>query len=341
MNYFHESKLYDVDTSWIHSQVAGQVALALASTATFISLCHISQHLRHYTMPGIQVYVIRILMVCPIYAVSSAIAGKSMHPTYQYITVMSCRYLRVVFLGSFGVYAIIFRDIYEAFVVYSFFNLILEYCGGETDCVYQIENEGLLKLPCPLCCFPASPRDARLLRICSRGVLQFVIIKPLIAIIDIAMLSSGLYFNTIWEVVTAVIYNLSYTVALYSLFLFYVATKQVIEKFKPVSKFIAVKIIIFATYYQSLLFDIFIPISNEDAIIWNDLLLCFEMIIFAILLWLAFPIHEFIGGMPDRRVLKNAKEIFAVKDLYHGESCRYPSSVIIIWSCYCYSRCLP
>lgn len=75
MEYIHQSNLYQVDTSWIHSRVAGRVALALASTATAISLGHITQHLRHYTMPGIQVYVIRILMVCPIYAVSSAIAG--------------------------------------------------------------------------------------------------------------------------------------------------------------------------------------------------------------------------------------------------------------------------
>ena len=98
------------------------------------------QHLSHYTMPGIQIYVIRILIICPVYAISSAMA---------------------VGLGKNGQYAEVARDVYEAFVIYSFLNLILEYCGGETDCIYQIENEPLLRMPCPLCFMKPKQRDAR------------------------------------------------------------------------------------------------------------------------------------------------------------------------------------
>jgi hypothetical protein len=80
------------------------------------------------------------LIICPVYALTSALA---------------------LGLGPNGAYAEIARDVYEAFVIYSFLNLILEYCGGETDCIYQIENEPQLRMPCPLCFMKPRPRDAR------------------------------------------------------------------------------------------------------------------------------------------------------------------------------------
>jgi hypothetical protein len=58
-----------------------------------------------------------------------------------------------------GVYIAKLRDLYEAVVIYSFFNLILEFCGGETDCVYQIENEPAIKMPFPLWCFCQGERQ--------------------------------------------------------------------------------------------------------------------------------------------------------------------------------------
>ena len=79
-------------------------------------------------------------MICPIYAISSALA---------------------LTLGRDGVYAEIFRDLYEAFVIYCFLYMMLEYCGGETDCVYKMENEAPLKMPFPLCFSKAKARNAK------------------------------------------------------------------------------------------------------------------------------------------------------------------------------------
>ena len=116
------------------------MAIVFSSISIFISAVHITQHLMHYTMPGIQIYVVRILAICPVYALSSALALN---------------------LGANGFYAEIVRDIYEAFVIYSFLNLVLEYCGGETDCIHQIENDPVLRMPFPLCFLKPMPRDAR------------------------------------------------------------------------------------------------------------------------------------------------------------------------------------
>jgi hypothetical protein len=84
-------------------------------------------------------HVVRIILICPVYAISSVIA---------------------LLLGNNGLYAEIFRDLYEAFVVYCFMYLMLEYCGGETDCIYMMENEPPLRLPFPFSCI-TRPRNAR------------------------------------------------------------------------------------------------------------------------------------------------------------------------------------
>jgi hypothetical protein len=133
------------------------------------------------------------------------------------------------------------------------------------------------------------------MRFCKRGVLQFIIVKPVMAVLTLIMIATNNYFNIGYMVVETLIYNFSYGWALYCLLVFYMATNQIIKKFKPLIKFSTVKIIIFATYYQSVLVK-GLPVSAEDGMRWNDLLICIEMVVFSMLLLLAFPIREFQGG---------------------------------------------
>lgn len=46
------------------------------------------------------------------------------------------------------------------------------------------------------------------------------------------------------------IYNVSVSVALYGLFLFYAATKHSLAKYEPILKFLTVKSVIFLTFWQ-------------------------------------------------------------------------------------------
>ena len=46
------------------------------------------------------------------------------------------------------------------------------------------------------------------------------------------------------------VYNISVSVALYGLFLFYEATKHILAKYDPVLKFLTVKSVIFLTFWQ-------------------------------------------------------------------------------------------
>ena len=116
------------------------VAYVCAGLASIISISHILVHLCNFSMPQIQTYVVRILIICPLFAISSAVS---------------------LAVGPKGDAVIVVRDVYESVVVYSFLNLILEYCGGETDCVYQIENEPPIRMPFPLCYMSPKARNAK------------------------------------------------------------------------------------------------------------------------------------------------------------------------------------
>lgn len=51
------------------------------------------------------------------------------------------------------------------------------------------------------------------------------------------------------------IYNVSITLALYALFLFYFATKEQLRKYDPVLKFLTVKAIIFLSFWQGMMLN--------------------------------------------------------------------------------------
>ena len=111
------------------------------------------------------------------------------------------------------------------------------------------------------------------------------------------------------------VYNVSYTLALYWLFVVYLATKSVIARHSPVAKFVAVKGIVFATYYQSLAVAFFPGLPREDGTRWNDFILCVEMIGFAGLIMRAFCWREYVTGVPDKRWLENLKGVVSVRDV--------------------------
>ncbi|ETO18881.1 hypothetical protein RFI_18364, partial [Reticulomyxa filosa] len=96
-----------------------------------------------------------------------------------------------------------------------------------------------------------------------------------------------------------VVYNIAYTLALYGLMLFYMAVRSDIRAFSPVRKFFAVKIVIFATYWQGLAVTIAPGMTVEHAMKWNDFILCVEMSVFAFIHMRSFPWWEFKTGIPE------------------------------------------
>ena len=110
------------------------------------------------------------------------------------------------------------------------------------------------------------------------------------------------------------IYNASISLALYALFLFYFATRDLLKPFDPVLKFFTVKSVIFLSFWQSVVLAMMeslgyiIPIYNEQncqkietlspgavAAGYQNFLICIEMFFAAVALKFAFPITVYMG----------------------------------------------
>ncbi|TYZ60826.1 hypothetical protein PybrP1_002210 [[Pythium] brassicae (nom. inval.)] len=299
--------LVGLPLAWVETHRAESLLLAAGCclAASAFSVYNIYQHLQHYSRPQLQRYIVRILAIVPVYALGSL--------------------LSLVFVNQ-ALYFDTFRDCYEAFVVYSFLALVLSFAGGESVCVLKMQGEAEITHAWPLSrCLHPIGRDGRLLRSCKRATIQFVLIKPFFALLSLLMLACGQYHTLAYQLILTVVYNVSYSLALYGLWLFYLATKHILATFNPVLKFFAVKSVVFLTFWQSGLIDFVPGITNEQSFAWKDLILCVEMVPFALLHFLAFNPSQFkknLDRLPDSEVLKNMKEVLSLSDLiadtYHN-----------------------
>lgn len=168
----------------------------------------------------------------------------------------------------------------------------------------------------------------------KRGILQYAWLKPVLGVATIIMKSTGTYHEgyiglTSGYLWSGIIYNLSVTISLYSLAMFWVCMSQDLKPFRPVPKFLCIKLIIFASYWQGFFLSILqwlgaipnnVPGYTTDnlAAAIQDALICFEMPIFAIAHWYAFSWHDYAdvtisaARMPVKYALRDA---FGIRDL--------------------------
>jgi len=266
----------------------------------------IFQHLKHYIVVNEQRWIVRILFICPIYAF--------------------CSWLSLLFWAhdSAYVYFNAVRDCYEAFVIYCFVCLCFEYLGGEGSILHEIQGKPVKhagKWYLWTCCFADREYDIWFLRFCKQATLQFVAVKPVMAILTIVFQAEGFYNEGNFSPASGylyllIIYNISICLALFALWCFYQAVKDILAPFEPLLKFISVKSIIFLSFWQSCLLAIFESSGvikgygydgNENtsstsvAAAWQNFLICIEMFLASILLRFAFPVKVYVdkANCPD------------------------------------------
>ena len=166
------------------------------------------------------------------------------------------------------------------------------------------------------------------------GILQYTLLKPVLALVTVIMKATGTYQEGYLGVTsgylwTGIVYNISVTLSLYSLAMFWICLHDDLVPFRPVPKFICVKLIIFASYWQGFFLSIlqwlgalsngvagYTPDNAAAAI--QDSLICFEMPIFAIAHWYGFSWHDYANAgvsaarMPVKYALRDA---FGIRDL--------------------------
>ncbi|XP_026181069.1 transmembrane protein 184B-like isoform X1 [Mastacembelus armatus] len=270
-------------------------------TALLITCHQIYMHLRYYSSPNEQRHIVRILFIVPIYAFDS--------------------WLSLLFFTNeeYYVYFDTVRDCYEAFVIYNFLSLCYEYLGGESAIMAEIRGKPI-ESSCMYgtCCLWGKTYSIGFLRFCKQATLQFCVVKPLMAVITVILQAFGKYRDGDFNVASGylyvtIIYNISVSLSLYALFLFYFATRELLVPYNPVLKFFMVKSVIFLSFWQGMLLAILekcgaIPqISSAEVSVgegtvaagYQNFIICIEMFFAAVALRHAFTYKVYMDKRLD------------------------------------------
>lgn len=131
-------------------------------------------------------HIMRIVLMIPIYAVISFLSFRFYKKSIYFETI---------------------RDCYEAFVIYSFFILLLTYLGDDDEMQRsKITGSDRRKLLSPLNCFYYNPLNENFLHYMKYGIIQYVAIKPLCTIAAVILEHHGLYCETVYDFHFGMIY---------------------------------------------------------------------------------------------------------------------------------------
>ncbi|KAI0824333.1 DUF300-domain-containing protein [Trametes gibbosa] len=276
---------------WDAHRVGWVIAGACAAVTLVLTAINVGFHCKHYTNPGEQRQIIRILYMPMVYAI---------------ISFFSYRYFR-----SYTYYDLI-ETAYESVTLSAFLLLLIEFVAA-TAADHNVDNAISRKdkeaMPLPFCCWRYRPTKAYFMYTVKWSVLQYVILRPLLSIAGIICQHYGVLCESgPWSFKTAhayitVIDGVSITIALYGLLVFYGLTKDELKGRKPLSKFLSIKLIVMFTFYQSLVFDALEGRVIKATQYWtttniadglNALAICIEMVIFAAFMIYAYSWREYI-----------------------------------------------
>jgi hypothetical protein len=268
-------------------------------------------HLTAYTNPPQQRIIIRILLMIPIYAVDSCMA------------IWDYRVAPVIGLA---------RDCYESYVIYNFFHLLMSYLGGEEHALASMVGAKIRHMP-PLCCLPPFQLSSRTFRLWKLLLVQYMWMKPVLAVIAILLTPSGAYDEASWSfrnvhVYFVLILNISVTLAFTTLVYFFMEYKTLLAPHQPIGKFAAVKAVVFLSFWQGVLMGVLVHIgviqssreglwsSDQVSIGLQDFLICIEMLLMCYVHHRVFPETPYVplyGHQPIQPWIW--QHVFSISDI--------------------------
>ncbi|XP_062215390.1 protein LAZ1 homolog 2 [Phragmites australis] len=275
------------------------IGAAFALVALLISLWLIVQHLRSYSNPAEQKWIIAVLFMVPVYASESTIS---------------------LWNSEFSLACDILRNCYEAFALYAFGRYLVACLGGERQVFRLLESRKREELSEQLLesqdkaqahnrsrvrnfFWDPNALGENLYTIIKFGLVQYMILKTLCAFLALILELFGAYgdgefkWNYGYPYI-AVVINFSQTWALYCLVKFYNATHEKLQAIRPLAKFISFKAIVFATWWQGVGIAIIcqtglLPKGGKVQNAIQDFLICIEMAVAAIAHAFVFTVEPY------------------------------------------------
>ena len=195
-----------------------------------ISLRVIVSHLTHWNIPQVQKFVVRIVWMVPLYSVESWLSLRFRSVALQIQTLRWC---------------------YESYVIYSFLYFLISALGDEHRLIGLLKEKpaerGHHMWPVKLCIYPWS-MGYEFFHNCKIGVLQYVVIQNILALIIVMLegfhkYDEGKFRFDKGYLYICVISSFSQMWALYCLAQFYFATREDLQPWRPLGKFLCVKLV--------------------------------------------------------------------------------------------------
>ncbi|KAJ6435192.1 hypothetical protein OIU84_000413 [Salix udensis] len=270
-------------------QPAVVIGGCFAVAAVLLSIFLIFQHLKSYTNPAEQKWIVAVIFMVPVYATQSILS---------------------LWNPRMSVACDILRNCYEAFAFYSFGSYLVACLGGERSVIELLENESQRQLGITLLEWKSEKNQALqsrsftsfffrpyaigrdLFTIERFGLVQYMILKTLCAFLAFLLELFGVFGDGEFKwyygyPYITVVLNFSQTWALYCLVQFYNVTREQLKPIKPLPKFISFKAIVFATWWQGLVIALLcafgvLPNMKKFRTGLQDFLICVEMAIAAV-----------------------------------------------------------
>lgn len=262
----------------------GQIILygtgACVAVSVLFTLQLLVQHFSHWRNPKEQKAIVVIVLMAPIYAVVSYVGLRDFMGSEEFFT----------FLESI-------KECYEALVIAKFLALMYSYLNISIS--KNIVPDGIkgreIHHSFPMTFFqPHTVRlDHRTLKLLKNWTWQFVIIRPVFSILMIALQHFDLYSGWVSWIFTIVL-NVSVSLALYSLVIFYHVFAKELAPHSPLAKFLCIKGVVFFCFWQGLVLQFLVSagiiVSHHRWLdvehiqeAYQNILVCVEMVVFSII----------------------------------------------------------
>lgn len=214
------------------------------------------------------------------------------------------------------------KECYEALVIAKFLALMYSYLNISIS--KNIVPDGIkgreIHHSFPMTLFqPHVVRlEQRTLKLLKYWTWQFVIIRPVCAILMVTLQILGMYPSWLSWTFTMIL-NISVSLALYSLVLFYHVFAKELEPHKPLAKFMCIKGIVFFCFWQGVVLDVlaaagiirshhfWLDVEHIEEAIQN-VLVCLEMVAFCVLQQYAYHVAPYSGDVEAKMFLNKKNE---------------------------------